>query len=160
MLLLLAKVRSISRQPYYADLPSSFSLQNFDSDIFSLRNYSTNLSSNDRFAQTSVLGSDRTLKSTKLNLSTSKNTKFFTKNLNICEHKLLSNFKRTAKSTLVLPWYFEVFRVIYYIFKSCQSEVMCYQKRIIRGMDRVIEMKSVRLADGIFLVKDLEDEVR
>lgn len=166
LVLLSSKVRSVRRLD--EDFQSKFSSQELNKlhtvgfDVLDFRNSSTKSLSEGRFAHTNVLrsNSNRVLKSIKLNMSKLKNHTNFSNNcLDICNHKLVSVYEN-AKSTLISPWYSEVFRGLFYAVKKCHSEADCYRKRILRGMDRMIEMKSVKLTEGIFLVKDQEEDVR
>lgn len=165
IILLSTKVGSVRR--LNEDFPSKFSshklnkIQTVEFDVLDFRNSSTKSFSEGRFAHANVLCSNRVLKNIKLNVSNIENhTNFSNNSLDICEHKFISGFNGNAKSTLVLPWYSEVFRGLLYIVKKCHSEVDCYRKRILRGMDSMIEMSSVKLTEGIFLVKDQEEDVR
>lgn len=162
LMLLSSKVRSVRRLD--EDFQSKFSSHELNKihtvgfDVLDFRNSSTKSLSEGRFAHANVLCSNKVLKSIKLNMSKLKNhTNFSNNSLDICDHKLVNE---NAKSTLISPWYSEVFRGLFYAVKKCHSEADCYQKRILRGMDRLIEMKSVKLTEGIFLVKDQEEDVR
>lgn len=164
LVLLSSKVRSVRR--LNEDFQSKFSSHEVNKmhtvgfDVLDFRNSSTKSLSEGRFAHANVLCSNRVLKSIKLNMSKIKNhTNFSNNSLDICDHKLISDYEN-AKSTLISPWYSEVFRGLFYAVKKCHSEADCYRKRILRGMDRLIEMKSVKLTEGIFLVKDQEEDVR
>lgn len=161
LILLSSKVRSVRRLD--EDFQSKFfshelnKIHTVGFDVLDFRNRSTKSLSEGRFSHVNVLSSNRVLKSIKLNMS--NHTNFSNNSLDICDHKLVSVYEN-AKSTLTSPWYSEVFRGLFYAVKKCHSEADCYRKRILRGMDRLVEMKSVKLTEGIFLVKDLEEDVR
>lgn len=163
LILLSSKVRSVRRLD--EDFQSKFfshelnKIHTVGFDVLDFRNSTTKSLSEGRFAHANVLSSNRVLKSIKLNMSKLKNHNFSNNSLDICDHELVSVYE-SAKSTLTSPWYSEVFRGLFYAVKKCHSEADCYRKRILRGMDRLIEMKSVKLTEGIFLVKDQEEDVR
>lgn len=60
--------------------------------------------------------------------------------------------ERSAKAAT-----FEFLQNIFVVFKGCKIDKSCYQKKILNGLNRILNSDNIQISDGIILVK--EDDV-